>query len=90
MSLAMQSFLLTVKLRAPVILGEGYFTLDALLAALLFEECGDVEAAHTQVPLRRTGDLFHGSAAFLDRVDRQDVSFVANLRAAHSIYPKSF
>ena len=84
----MQSFLLTVRLNTPVVLGDGFFTLDALLAALLFEECGDVETAHAQVPLRRTGDLFHGSAAFLDRVDRQDVSFVANLRAAHSLDPE--
>lgn len=79
--------MVTARLAAPIVFAGGYLTLDALLAAVLFERSGDVDAAHEAVPLARSGGLFHASAAILEPWDSRPVSFVANLRADHSLDP---
>ena len=48
----MEKFQLTIRLAAPMITGGGYMTLDALLAAVLFDEHGDVNRALKCVVLR--------------------------------------
>ena len=78
---------MTARMKTPIILGGGYLTLDALLAALIFETTGDIESAHTRVPLVCDQGLFHASAAILEPVSTDSVSFVANLRAMHAIDP---
>ena len=79
--------MVTARLAAPIVFAGGYLTLDALLAAVLFERSGDVDAAHEAVPLARSGGLFHASAAILEPWDSRPVSFVANLRAGHALDP---
>lgn len=79
--------MVTARLAAPIVFAGGYLTLDALLAAVLFERSGDVDAAHEAVPLARSGGLFHASAAILEPWDSRPVSFVANLRADHALDP---
>lgn len=76
----------TAHLLAPVVTGGGYMTLDGLLAALLFDELQEVEAAHAAVPVRQTDGLFHASAAIME-ASREHVSFIAALRPGHSIDP---
>ena len=62
----MSRFRVTAHMKAPIIFGGGYATLDALLAALLFDRLDDVEAAHAAVPLANTKGLFHASAAIYE------------------------
>ena len=83
----MQCVEIKAILKTPIILGGGYLTLDALLASLIFEKCGDVEVAHTTVPIKQTNGLFHASAALLEPISRSSVSFVASLRAEHDLNP---
>lgn len=65
-------FVVSVGLKTPVILTpRSYLTLDAVLAALLFAETADIEAAHRDIPLQRTGPVWHGSAALVDSVLRR-------------------
>jgi hypothetical protein len=74
-------------MKSPVIVGGGYLTLDALLAAVIFEQTGDVDHAHSSVPLACNDGLFSASAALLEPFGRKRVSFVANLRAVHDLDP---
>jgi hypothetical protein len=83
----MQKLKVTATLWTPIILGGGYMTFDALLAGILFDQIGDVEQAHASVPVRCTDGLFHASAAIFEPIDQTRTSFVANLRADHSIDP---
>ena len=84
----MERFTVIAELRSPLVLGgDGYFTLDGLLAGLLFERLRDVEAAHGALPLASTGGLFHASAAMIEPYETRPVSFVANLRAQHDLDP---
>src|SRR5450759_829094 len=76
----------TAHLLAPVVTGGGYMTLDGLLAALLFDDLQDVEAAHAAIPIRQTDGLHHASAAIMES-NRERVSFIASLRPGHSIDP---
>ncbi|MDO8206750.1 MAG: hypothetical protein Q7T38_02895 [Gallionella sp.] len=77
----------TAHLIAPLVTGGGYMTLDGLLAALLFDELQDVEAAHAAIPIRQTDGLHHASAAILES-SRETISFIAALRPGHSINPE--
>lgn len=60
----MENFALRVDLETPVIVREGWLTLDAILAALLFRETNDLETAHQDIPLDRRAGVWCGSAAF--------------------------
>ena len=78
-------FRITAALRTPVII-TSYGTLDGLLAAILFDNLGDVDAAHAQVPLVSTDGLFHASAARLINASREvPVGFIAGLRTDHDL-----
>ena len=83
----METLSIMAKLKAPIILGGGYLTLDALLASLIFEITGDIDVAHNTVPLACTDGLFHASAALLEPFGSNGVSFVANMRAIHALDP---
>ena len=50
-------------LNSPIILGGGFLTFDALLAAIVFERTEDLHKAHNELPIKRTGELFHASSA---------------------------
>lgn len=77
---------ISAKLRTPLIV-QGYMTFDALLAALLFEKCQDVEKAHSDVPVLSQDGLFYASAAQVKKIDSRSQTMVANLRADHAIDP---
>jgi hypothetical protein len=76
----------TATLLAPLVTGGGYLTLDGLLAALLFDELQDVEAAHSSIPIKQTDGLYHASAGILEAA-RERITFIAALRPDHSIDP---
>lgn len=60
-------FSVSVGLKTPIILSQStYLTLDSVLAALIFAATGDLHAAHQDIPLQRTGQVWHGSAALID------------------------
>jgi hypothetical protein len=83
----MDKLTITATLKTPVVSGGGYWTLDAILAAVIFDQCNDVEQAHSTLPLRDTHGLFHASAAILEPIDSGRISFVANMRADHALDP---
>jgi hypothetical protein len=83
----MEKFSVTAKLASPLVMGGGYFTLDALLAGLIFEKTGDVETAHSTIPIACTDGLFHASAAQFEPWSKDKITFVANMRAKHSLNP---
>jgi hypothetical protein len=70
----MERLTITAQLKVPIILGSGYLTFDALLAALIFERTGDVETAHKSVPLSCTDGLFHASRHCWSPSDRLGLS----------------
>jgi hypothetical protein len=57
---------ITATLATPLVTGGGYFTLDALLAGILFDKMQDVDAAHAAVPVTCVDSLFHASAAIIE------------------------
>jgi hypothetical protein len=82
-----KQFSVTAYLSAPFVTGGGYMTLDGLLAARLFEELQDIDAAHKAVPLKRNAGLTCASGAIYEPVSVERVAFVAQLRAGHSLNP---
>ena len=62
-------------------------TLDGLLAALLFDQLHDVEAAHAAIPVMNKQGLFHASGAVMEPIDKGRITFIAALRQQHSIDP---
>ena len=76
----------TASMRSPFI-RIGYMTLDGLLSAIRFEETGDIEAAHHDLPLVKTDGLWHASAAIFEPIDKARVAFIAGFRPGHSIDP---
>ena len=83
----MDRLMITAALASPIIIGGGYLTLDSLLASILFEELQDVDAAHAAIPLVQSDGVFHASAAILEPIHVENISFVANLRAGGSSPP---
>lgn len=83
----MERFAVTLRLGSPLVTGGGYMTLDALLAAILFDSGASVEDAHAKIPLKNTQGLWHGSAAIYETVEVGRQAFVANLRANHDLDP---
>lgn len=68
-----------------IVTGGGYMTLDGLLAALLFDELQDVEAAHAAIPVKNTKDLFYAGSAVMEPIDKGRIAFIAALRQQHAI-----
>ena len=61
-----ESFTVSAVLDTPVIVSpRSMLTLDALLAALIYERTQDAEIAMRSVPLTMTHGILHGSGAFL-------------------------
>lgn len=83
----MDRFAVTLRLGSPLVTGGGYMTLDALLAAVLFDSGDSVEDAHAKIPLKNTQGLWHGSAAIYETLEIGRQAFVANLRANHDLDP---
>ena len=83
----MDRFAVTLRLASPLVTGGGYMTLDALLAAVLFDSGETVEAAHAKIPLKNTQGLWHGSAAVYETLEVGRQAFIANLRATHDLTP---
>jgi len=83
----MSRFRITAHMKAPIIFGGGYATLDGLLGALLFDRLDDVDAAHAAIPLVSTEGLFHASAAIYEPIEEGRTTFVASLRAQHDLDP---
>lgn len=81
-----QKVRVTAHMRSPFI-RVGYMTLDGLLAAIRFDETGDIETAHNELPLTNTGGLWHASAAIFEPMEKARAVFIAGLRPGHSIDP---
>lgn len=80
----MQNLIFTASLKSPLI-AQGFMTFDSLLAAVLFDRCGDVDEAHSTVPLYSSDGLFHSSAAIVKPKNRHRYSIAASLRADHDL-----
>ena len=76
-----------------VLIKQGFLTFDGLLAAVLFDRCGDVEEAHSTIPILCTDGLFHASAAITMPVVPGSYSIAASMRADHDLdadlFPKN-
>ena len=83
----MEKLKISFTLQSPLVTNGGYMTLDALLAALIFEQSGDLEKAHADIPLKNTNGLWHASAAIIEKIDTEKKGFVANLHAGHDLDP---
>jgi len=59
-----QPFMVQFELASPVILTD-WLTLDALLAAALYERTGNFQKAHAEIPLDTSNRVHHGSVGFL-------------------------
>ena len=81
-----QKIKVTAQMRSPFI-RVGYMTLDGLLAAIRFDQTGDIEVAHTDLPLASTDALWHASAAIFEPMDKSRAAFIAGFRPGHSIDP---
>lgn len=81
----MDKFKVTMTLGSPIVSNGSYMTLDALLAALLFDQDGDLDRAHSAIPLSNSDGVWHGSAAVTEDIDVGRVAFVASLRATHDL-----
>lgn len=62
-------------------------TLDAILGAILFDELGDVDAAHAAIPIQCDDGLFYASSIRILPIDTGSVSFAASLRAQYDLSP---
>lgn len=81
----MEKLKITLSLLSPLVTNGGFMTLDALLAALIFDQCGDLEKAHADIPLKNSNGLWYGSAAIFEKIDTEKKGFVANLHARHDL-----
>jgi hypothetical protein len=80
-------FTLRLQLASSVIVGRR-LTLDALLAALIFERTGDPDEAHSTIPLSRPGGVWAGSAALLEGpAPVRPVSVIQALKARLDVTP---
>jgi hypothetical protein len=80
-------FAVRAELASPIIV-LGWLTLDGLLAAQLFQQTQSIERAHAEIPLARTGDLWHASAAFFEDATPTGAAFTASLRAQNDLRPE--
>jgi len=75
-----ENFVLMFEVETPVI-SFGFLTLDAILAALIFQETDDLEMAHNNIPLARTDGVWHGSAAmFTPSFENGTAEFVRDIK----------
>ncbi len=81
----MDKFKVKMTMGSPIVTNGGYMTLDALLAALIFDHTGDLEKAHSAIPLECIDGLWHASGAIAEKLDTGRISFVASLRASHDL-----
>lgn len=66
-------------------MGGGYLTLDAILAARVFDLTGDLVEAHERLPLACLDGLYYASAAIADAQGQGRLGVVAGLRASHDL-----
>lgn len=87
--MAHQPFIVEINLLTPVVWQHtSFLTLDALLAAALYHVTGDIERAHSEIPLERTGALWHGSAMFLVDPVPGGARFTADLNPVRGDVPE--
>ena len=76
----MEKFVVRAKMTTPVLFGKtSYLTLDALLATAIFRQTGCVDTAHKTIPLARTNECWHGSAAFFIDALKYSTKFLSSL-----------
>ena len=80
----MENFVVRAELASPVI-AQGWLTLDAVLAAQIYANTGDVARAHSEIPLSCTDGLWNASAALFESSKPAQVQFIASLRAQHDL-----
>lgn len=85
-----ERFVVRVALGSPVIVSS-YYTLDSLLAAIVFDATKDLHQAHEQLPLLRTSGVWHASQAFIELNETPHTGstvLTASLRAMHDVDAK--
>lgn len=81
----MHNIVVTAKMRTPVISTTGYLTLDALLAARIFEMTGSVERAHNETPVGMLEGMPMASAAIHEDAVITKRAFTGSLRVTHEL-----
>lgn len=83
-----EAFVVRVGLSSPIIPGRR-LTLDGLLAAILHERCGDIDRAHSEIPLAQHYGVWAGSAALLEGpAPCETVQVIGALRAETEMSPE--
>lgn len=78
MERCVKPFRLTITLQTPAVIQQD-ITLDAILAAALYRLDGDLDGAHSKIPLSRTDGVWHGSQVeFLDG-EFHEIPFISRL-----------
>ncbi len=88
-----QCFAITVGLKTPIIItARSFLGLDGVLGAMLFARTGDMDRANRDIPLARTGEIWHGSAGFLDSVLAQSLlpSFKRGISIAEEMWAPAY
>lgn len=78
---------ITAQVKGPLVSGGGYMTFDALLAAAVFAQTQDLEAAHEQLPLARTSGMYHASAALMEPLQVGRRAIVQGMRPGLELLP---
>jgi CRISPR type IV-associated protein Csf3 len=79
----MKQFKVAAVLKTPVIY-RGFWTLDAILAAIKVEQGATLEDAHSNLPLKNTDGLWWASAAIASGKAHK-VGFIANIKPMHDV-----
>lgn len=84
-----QNFSVMINLATPIVVTPlSYLMLDALLAARIYALTGDVERAHSEIPLDKEAGLWCGSAMFLSDLNRPiSVPFKRGLNLRDALDP---
>lgn len=73
-------FYVTASLSTPVILSSGYLMLEGILSAAIFKLTNNVDQAINDIPLDKSGGIFHGSQAYLDIMSGTEFNTTAFVR----------
>ncbi len=83
----MENFIVEARLSTPLIReDDSWLTLDSLLAAAIYRSTDSVEQAHNNIPLEKTGELWHGSIAFPVDPRFSDEAFISSLSPHYGDY----
>jgi hypothetical protein len=86
----MSPFKITFLLQRPVVFNH-FLTLDTVLAKAIYNATGDADKAISEVPLKRTQGVYHGSSIrFANPCRIVNVDYISGLRSESDVSSKNF